>query len=110
MNEPTFEELDSLGFDLWSRARPSNTRDLWGALDEGERSYWRSVARLAWPLRAQNAELTTAMARALDLIKTQAQHRADHGSQSEPLPWISEAYRVIDAALAAAGQPQGSGK
>ncbi len=60
--------------------------------------------------RARNAELVAAMARALDLIKTQAQHRADHGSQSEPLPWISEAYRVIDAALAAAGKPQGSGK
>ncbi len=69
MNEPTFEELDSLGFDLWSRVRPSNTRDLWGALDEGERSYWRSVARLAWPLRARVVELETQMATALQHLE-----------------------------------------
>ncbi len=184
MNEPPFEELDQLGFDLWSsevgnmQPRWPNIRDIWSALDEGERNHWRLFARRVRPLRcrvveleekmatalqhlekgralwngpshqcasvlrdalgmgeqsaqntaspwreqakfwedqtaalrAQNAELTTALARALDLIKTQAQYRADHGSRSEPLPWISEAYRVIDAAIVAAGHTQESGK
>ncbi len=61
------------------------------------------VVAASWRARGE------AMARALNLITTQAQHRVGHGSQSEPLPWISEAYRVIDAALEAAKHKQGSG-
>ncbi len=59
--------------------------------------------------RARNADLAMALKKVADLIKAQAQYRADHGSQSESLPWISEAYRVIESALVAAGQ-KGSGE
>ncbi len=108
MTEPTFEELDSLGFDLWSRARPSNTRDLWGALDEGERSYWRSVARLAWPLRAQNAELVTAL-RGMLIVHEASGYPV--GLSDGVLTALNR--RVVaarDAIAAAAGHKEGGGK
>ncbi len=101
MIEPTFEELDRLGFDLWSRA-PRNTRDIWSAMDEGERSYWRSIAKLAWPLRIQNAELVAALSKARRHIGLLSEHPAYRMSEA--------GLRQIDAALAGAGQSQGSGK